>query len=137
MGREVWTNLDMWMAWEICLLLSGAGLWFPIMAVWATRMQATDGGGIPLMLNIGTWIIHGKPIVATDATRGSEDYYPASWQELAKPHSLSGDEDGMKLLSLKRRTRSFFDNLEVIFGKGVDPSREEGLAQAPLARIEG
>ncbi|ERM98031.1 hypothetical protein AMTR_s00120p00066930 [Amborella trichopoda] len=68
------------------------------------------------------------------------DHVPANWQELVKPRSLSGDEAGMKLLSLKIRTRSFFDNLEATFGwseMGVDPSHEEGLASAPPARIEG
>ncbi|ERM97484.1 hypothetical protein AMTR_s00125p00072870 [Amborella trichopoda] len=56
---------------------------------------------------------------------------------LAKPHLLSEDEDGMKLLSLKKKTRSFFDKLEVIFGLGeggVAPPQEGEFAPAPRAR---
>ncbi|ERN10366.1 hypothetical protein AMTR_s00026p00105230 [Amborella trichopoda] len=49
-----------------------------------------------------------------------------------KPRLLSRDEDGMKLLSLKKKMRSFFDKLEVIFdwGEGdVAPPQEEELAR--------
>ncbi|ERN00395.1 hypothetical protein AMTR_s00104p00141150, partial [Amborella trichopoda] len=47
----------------------------------------------------------------------SLDHYPADWQELVRPCLLSGDENRMKLLSLRRKTKSFFDNLEVIVGQ--------------------
>ncbi|ERN17290.1 hypothetical protein AMTR_s00037p00014430 [Amborella trichopoda] len=68
------------------------------------------------------------------------DHCLANWQELAKPHSLSGDEEVMRLLSLKRKTRSFFNNLDVIFGRSersVNPSCEEGLASTSPDRVEG
>ncbi|ERM97560.1 hypothetical protein AMTR_s00200p00030510 [Amborella trichopoda] len=64
------------------------------------------------------------------------DDHLADWWKLAKPRLLSEDEDGMKLLSLKKKTRSFFNKLDAIFGWGewgVAPPQEEELASVPRA----
>ncbi|ERN00442.1 hypothetical protein AMTR_s00100p00118360 [Amborella trichopoda] len=55
-------------------------------------------------------------------------HYLTNLQELAKPRSSRGDEDGMRLLSLTRKTQSFFDNLEVTF------SRRESSVDHPLKK---
>ncbi|ERN09217.1 hypothetical protein AMTR_s00014p00255120 [Amborella trichopoda] len=55
-----------WLGRLVFISLGRASLWFPIMAVWATRLRATDGGEISVMLNIGEWFTHAKSPVALD-----------------------------------------------------------------------
>ncbi|ERN03012.1 hypothetical protein AMTR_s00207p00025690 [Amborella trichopoda] len=60
------------------------------------------------------------------------DYYPPNWKELAKPRSLEKDEVGTEYLLLRGETKSFFDDLILLFvgmREGAVPSREERPAQ--------
>ncbi|ERN02501.1 hypothetical protein AMTR_s00083p00020760 [Amborella trichopoda] len=110
---EVWTDLDICMAWNTCLLPHGH--------------NRRDGRA-------------GRRLIPPFSIIFCLDHHPAEWQKLVMPHLLSGDEDGRILLSLKKKMRSFFDNLEVIFGwgeGGVVPPQEEELAPASNARPEG
>ncbi|ERM95505.1 hypothetical protein AMTR_s00151p00059530 [Amborella trichopoda] len=154
-SREVWVDLDKRMDWDTRLLLLGWsrfvvphycrvgdmtadylqwwdfsnteywGMAHPWQAASCSRRHGMAGRSfVPPPLSV-TFIL---------------DHYHANWQELTKPCLISADEDGMKLLSLERRTEYYFDNLEVIFGlkeRGVDPSCEEGPALALPARLEG
>ncbi|ERM98742.1 hypothetical protein AMTR_s00082p00091930 [Amborella trichopoda] len=68
------------------------------------------------------------------------DHHPDDWRKLAMPRLLSGDEDRMKLLSLRKKAQSFFDKLEMIFGlgaRGMGPPQEGELASVPRAWTEG
>ncbi|ERN10365.1 hypothetical protein AMTR_s00026p00103840 [Amborella trichopoda] len=58
----------------------------------------------------------------------------AMYLKLAEPRLLSEDEDAMKLLLLKKKTQSFFDKLEVIFGwrEGVCPYFTKKSMPCPL-----
>ncbi|ERN17901.1 hypothetical protein AMTR_s00047p00225800 [Amborella trichopoda] len=128
MSCKVWTNLDMRMAWETCLLLPGQSR---LVVPHYGRVGHTTAGYRRWWDNFNAeyWDV-AHPWQAVSGSRCDDrarslDHYLTNWQELVEPCSLSGDEKEVKLLSLKRRTR------------GADPSREEGLALAPPARIEG
>ncbi|ERN10884.1 hypothetical protein AMTR_s00167p00042230 [Amborella trichopoda] len=150
------TSTCVWLGRLAFFSLDRAGLWFATTVVWGKWPLATgywrwwDSSNADYWGVAHPWQADGGSRCDGRATNSlfpppfsiifCLDHYSTNWQELVKPCSLSGDEEGMKLLSLKRRTRSFFYDLEAIFGwseRGVHPSCEEGLAPTLSSRIEG